>query len=211
MARLIGQRLGTILGQTIVVDNRPGAGGTIGARSVAEADPDGYTLLLGNTSTLVIGPLIYRTSTTPDQRTSPAVALLGTDLQSAGGDARHQPAKSVRDGCARQGDRRNSISPPPGIRDTAHLIGETLQAEPAGVDIVHVPYKDGRTVAAGGGCGRNASLPSRTTTIALPLAQAGTGKGLAVTMNVKSARVRFADDDRRRACRTSRRMSFTAS
>src|SRR5215468_7804870 len=60
MARLIGQRLTSILGQSIVIDNRPGAGGTIGARAVAESDPDGYTLLLGNTSTLVISPLIYK-------------------------------------------------------------------------------------------------------------------------------------------------------
>ena len=60
MARLIGQHLTSILGQGVVIDNRPGAGGTIGARAVAESDPDGYTLLLGNTSTLVISPLIYK-------------------------------------------------------------------------------------------------------------------------------------------------------
>src|SRR6516165_5692540 len=60
MARLIGQRLTSIVGQSIVIDNRPGAGGTIGARAVAESEPDGYTLLLGNTSTLVISPLIYK-------------------------------------------------------------------------------------------------------------------------------------------------------
>ena len=60
MARLIGQRISGTLGQSVVIDNRPGAGGTIGARAVAESDPDGYTLLLGNTSTLVISPLIYK-------------------------------------------------------------------------------------------------------------------------------------------------------
>src|SRR5262245_50303739 len=48
MARLIGQRLSATLGQSFVVENRAGAGGTIGARAVAEADADGYTLLLGN-------------------------------------------------------------------------------------------------------------------------------------------------------------------
>src|SRR6201987_155726 len=60
MARLIGQQLTSILGPGVVIDNRPGAGGTIGARAVAESDPDDYTLLLGNTSTLVISPLIYK-------------------------------------------------------------------------------------------------------------------------------------------------------
>ena len=60
MARLIGQRITAALHQPVVVDNRAGAGGTIAARAVAESDPDGYTLLLGNTSTLVISPLIYK-------------------------------------------------------------------------------------------------------------------------------------------------------
>src|SRR5215510_4687082 len=61
MARLIGQRMTAILGQGLVIDNRPGAAGTIGARAVAESEPDGYTVLLGNTSTLIIGPLTYKT------------------------------------------------------------------------------------------------------------------------------------------------------
>src|ERR1700676_2685938 len=60
MARLIGQRMAVSLGQPIVVENRAGAGGTIAARVVAESEPDGYTLLLGNTSTLIISPLMYR-------------------------------------------------------------------------------------------------------------------------------------------------------
>src|SRR5262245_25125098 len=62
MARVIGPRMTAILGQSLVIDNRPGAGGTIGARAVAESEPDGYTVLLGNTSTLIIGPLTYRTA-----------------------------------------------------------------------------------------------------------------------------------------------------
>jgi tripartite-type tricarboxylate transporter receptor subunit TctC len=78
MARLIGQRLTSILGQSIVIDNRPGAGGTIGARAVAESDPDGYTLLLGNTSTLVISPLIYKNVNYDPVKGFASVAALGT-------------------------------------------------------------------------------------------------------------------------------------
>ena len=78
MARLIGQRMTSILGQSIVVDNRPGAGGTIGARAVAESDPDGYTLLLGNTSTLIISPLIYRQVNYDPVKGFAPVASLGT-------------------------------------------------------------------------------------------------------------------------------------
>ncbi len=58
MARLIGQRLTSILGQSIVIDNRPGAGGTIGARAVAESDPDGYTLLGTTSNLLIVNPAL---------------------------------------------------------------------------------------------------------------------------------------------------------
>jgi tripartite-type tricarboxylate transporter receptor subunit TctC len=77
MARLVGQKLSTILGQSIVVENRAGAGGTLGARAVAEADADGYTLLLGNTSTLVIGPAVYRNVGYDPARSFAPVAMLG--------------------------------------------------------------------------------------------------------------------------------------
>ena len=78
MARLIGQRMASVLGQSIVIDNRPGAGGTIGARAVAESEPDGYALLLGNTSTLVISPLIYRNVNYDAVKGFAPIASLGT-------------------------------------------------------------------------------------------------------------------------------------
>jgi tripartite-type tricarboxylate transporter receptor subunit TctC len=78
MARLIAQRLPALLGQSTVVDNKPGAGGTLAARFVAEADPDGYTLLLGNTSTLVISPMVYRDVGYDPAAGFAPVALLGT-------------------------------------------------------------------------------------------------------------------------------------
>ncbi len=60
IGRIIGQQLNVILGQSIVVENRGGAGGTIGARLAAMADPDGYTLMFANTSTMSINPAVYR-------------------------------------------------------------------------------------------------------------------------------------------------------
>ncbi|HJY18245.1 MAG TPA: tripartite tricarboxylate transporter substrate-binding protein, partial [Xanthobacteraceae bacterium] len=60
MARLVAAGISPILGQTVFVDNRPGAGGMLGAEAVAEAEPDGYTLLLGNTANLIISPLLYK-------------------------------------------------------------------------------------------------------------------------------------------------------
>jgi len=58
MARLVGQHLGAGLGQQVVIDNRPGAGGIVGAEVVAKAEPDGYTLLMGNTA-LAVSPYLY--------------------------------------------------------------------------------------------------------------------------------------------------------
>src|SRR5579864_1170094 len=78
MARLIGQRLYALLGQPIVVENRPGAGGTLAARLIAESEPDGYTLLLGNTSTLVISPLMYKNVGYDALKAFAPIAWLGT-------------------------------------------------------------------------------------------------------------------------------------
>src|SRR5687768_5664312 len=61
MARLLSDKMAAALGQPVVVENRPGgAGGTIGAKSVATAEPDGHTLLMGSTSSLLIAPLIFK-------------------------------------------------------------------------------------------------------------------------------------------------------
>ncbi|MGB6967302.1 MAG: tripartite tricarboxylate transporter substrate-binding protein, partial [Xanthobacteraceae bacterium] len=60
MARLVSDKMANTLGQPVIVENRPGAGGTIGAKTVLTADPDGYTLLLGSTSTLLIAPGVYK-------------------------------------------------------------------------------------------------------------------------------------------------------
>src|SRR5262249_39208959 len=61
MARLLSDKLAAALGQPVIVENRaPGAGGTIGARTILAAEPDGHTLLLGSTSNLLIAPLIYK-------------------------------------------------------------------------------------------------------------------------------------------------------
>ena len=78
MARLLAPHMSAALGQPVVVDNRPGAGGTIAARAAAESEPDGHTLLLGNTSTLVISPLIYKNIGYDPLKAFAPVARLGT-------------------------------------------------------------------------------------------------------------------------------------
>ena len=64
MARLMAQKMQQLLGQSVIIDNRAGAGGALGARVAATADPDGYTLFYGNTSTLAVIPAVSRTRAT---------------------------------------------------------------------------------------------------------------------------------------------------
>jgi tripartite-type tricarboxylate transporter receptor subunit TctC len=59
MARLATQQLSARLGQSVIIDNRGGAGGTIAAKAAAAAEPDGYTLMFGNTATFAVGPVVY--------------------------------------------------------------------------------------------------------------------------------------------------------
>ena len=63
VGRGVAEKMGELLGEKIIIDNRAGAGGTVGTRAVAKADPDGYTLVLGYTGTLAIGPSLYKNVT----------------------------------------------------------------------------------------------------------------------------------------------------
>jgi tripartite-type tricarboxylate transporter receptor subunit TctC len=184
MARLIGQRMTAMLGQSIVVDNRPGAGGTIGARATAESEPDGYTLLLGNTSTLIIGPLIYRSAGYDPAKSFAPVALLGTTSNLL---IVHPalPVRSVQELIAlarAQPGKLNYASA--GIGTPPHLIGEMFKQR-LGLDVVHVPYKGGgpslQAVVAG-----EAQLSFENPASSLPQVQAGNVRALAVTSASRS-------------------------
>jgi tripartite-type tricarboxylate transporter receptor subunit TctC len=179
MARLIGQRMAVTLGRPIVVENRAGAGGTIAARVVAEAEPDGYTLLLGNTSTLVISPLMYKNVGYDALKAFAPIARLGTTsdiLVTNPGFPARTLAELIASAKANPGKLNYST---PGIGTPPHLIGEMLKLR-AGVDIVHVPYKSGgqsiQAVVAG-----EVQFTFENPAVALPLVQAGVVRALAVT------------------------------
>ena len=179
MARLIGQRVSSILGQSVVIDNRPGAGGTIGARVVAESDPDGYTLLLGNTSTLVISPLIYKNVNYDPVKGFAPIATLGTTsnlLIVNPGLAATSVRELIALARARPGKLNYSSA---GIGTPPHLIGEMFKQR-LGLDVVHVPYKGGgpsvQAVVAG-----ETQFSFENPASSLPLVQAGNVRALAST------------------------------
>ena len=179
MARLIGQRMTQSLGRPIVVENRPGAGGTIAARAVAESEPDGYTLLLGNTSTLIISPLMFKNVGYDALKAFTPIARLGTTsdiLVTNPGFPAKTLAQLIAYAKANPGKLNYST---PGIGTPPHLIGEMLKLR-AGVETVHVPYKSGgqsiQAVIAG-----EVQFTFENPAIALPLVQAGVVRALAVT------------------------------
>jgi tripartite-type tricarboxylate transporter receptor subunit TctC len=141
-ARWVAQKLNAALGQTVIVDNRPAAGGVPGTAAVAKAAPDGYTLLAGNPGPLTVAPAIslnvpYDTlrDFTPVTLVakSPSVLIVHPAL----------PAKNVKEFIALAKSRPGKLNyGTPGVGTVGHLSTEAF-AHQVGINVVHVPYKGG--------------------------------------------------------------------
>jgi tripartite-type tricarboxylate transporter receptor subunit TctC len=187
MARLIGNRLAATLGQPFVIENRPGAGGTIGARAVAEAEADGYTLLLGNTSTLVIGPVVYKSVGYDAAKSFAPIAVLGTTsnvLVVHPSVAARSVAELIALAKAQPGKLNYSS---PGSGTPPHLIGEMLKLK-TGTEIVHVPYKGGGLSMQAAVAGE-VQMTFENPAVSLPLVQGGQVRALAVTSEKRNPQV----------------------
>jgi tripartite-type tricarboxylate transporter receptor subunit TctC len=139
-ARLTSQQWSSALGQTIVVDNRGGAGGTIGTEQVAKSTPDGYTVLWGNVGPLAIGPSLYKKlGYDINKDFAPVSQALSLPFVMFTSPA--LPANSVKEVVAyAKAHPRELNFGSTGIGSGIHLITEMFKAQ-AGIDIVHVPYK----------------------------------------------------------------------
>ncbi|WP_132980127.1 MULTISPECIES: tripartite tricarboxylate transporter substrate binding protein [unclassified Pigmentiphaga] len=139
LARDIAQPLADILGQPIVVDNKPGAGGNIGADLVAKAAPDGHTLLLA-TNTLTINPFVLRSIPFDVARDlAPVMRIANQPIVIVVNNA--LPVKNMRELVAyadEHPDRLNYASPGSG---TPHHMAAELFKQVSGIRMVHVPYK----------------------------------------------------------------------
>jgi tripartite-type tricarboxylate transporter receptor subunit TctC len=183
MARLLSDKMAANLGQPVVVENRPGAGGTIGARSVLAAAPDGYTLLMGSTSTLLIAPSIYKNagynagSFTPVARVADASEMLGVHPS--------VPAKSVAELIALAKSKPGTLNfGSAGIGTLPHMEGELLKAR-AQIDINHVPYRGGG-LALTGLIGGQVEILFTTVTQMLANVKEGRVRGLAIAGATRS-------------------------
>jgi len=140
LARLLGQKLSEALGQTFVIDNRPGAGGTIGTDVAARSAADGHTLLMINAGH-VINPALYKALAYDTIKSFSPVGLVGTASYVL---VVHPsvPAKSVKDLIALGRARSDLTFASSGNASTTHLAAELFK-NMAGTKMTHVPYKGG--------------------------------------------------------------------
>lgn len=178
VGREVGQKLGEVLKQSVIIENRPGAGGNLGANLVAHATPDGYTLFMA-TIAHTMAPGIYRKlpySFTKDLdpigmvATTPNVLVVNNSL----------PVKSVKDLIAYAKANPGKINfGSAGSGSTEHFSGELFRSM-AGVDITHVPYKGGAPMMTDL-IGGQIQMAIETSASAAPYVRSGKVKALAVS------------------------------
>ncbi|HXL12642.1 MAG TPA: tripartite tricarboxylate transporter substrate binding protein [Bradyrhizobium sp.] len=140
VGRVIADRMSQLLGESIVVDNRPGAGGTVGTKLVAKSEPDGYTLLLGYTGTLAIGPSLYKNVGYDPRKDFAPIGMIGHAPNSL---VVHPsfPAKTVAELIAYAKAHPGQVNfGSAGVGTVSHICGEYF-AQAAGITLVHIPYK----------------------------------------------------------------------
>jgi tripartite-type tricarboxylate transporter receptor subunit TctC len=147
LARVVGQALGEELGQPVVIDNKPGAGGNIGSDYVAKSAPDGYTLVLASVGTHAINSSLYRKMPYDPVKDFTPVALFATvpTVLVVHPNVKANTARELIALAKSRPGRLNYASA--GIGTTQHLAGEMLK-ESAGIEVVHVPYKGGGQAVA---------------------------------------------------------------
>ena len=184
IARLLSDKMGAALGQPVIVENRTGgAGGIIGAKSVATAEPDGHTLFMGSTSSVLIAPLIYKnagnTAATfaPVARVAESTEMLGVHPS--------VPVSTVSELVSLAKSRPGALSyGSAGVGTLPHLEGEFLKTA-AQIEMVHVLYRGGGQ-ALTGLLGGEVQVLFSTLVQILPHVRDGRLKGLAVTSETRS-------------------------
>lgn len=140
VARVVADKMSQLLGQSIVVDNRGGAGGTVGTKAAAKSDPDGYTILVGYTGTLAIGPSLYKNAGYDPRKDFAPIGMIGHAPTSL---VVHPsfPAKTVAELIAYAKANPGKINfGSAGVGTVSHVTGEYF-ARSAGITLVHIPYK----------------------------------------------------------------------
>jgi tripartite-type tricarboxylate transporter receptor subunit TctC len=180
VGRIISVRLGELLGQQIVIENRAGAAGNIGMESAAKSPADGYTLYLGNIGTLAINPALYANLAVSPLKDFAPVTLV-SDMPSALVANTTLPVASVKELVAylkAQPGKFNYASPGSGSLNRLEM---EMFRKANGIDMIHVPYKGGAGPATVGLIGGETQVMFNTMASVISFIKAGRVKGLAVT------------------------------
>ena len=182
IARFIAERLGTALGQSVVVDNRPGAGGMLGVRNGVAAKPDGYTLTLISNS-YTVNPSLYKLPFDPVADITPIAQIAQGPFLVVVNPAVpvHSVAELIALAKAKPGEINYASS---GQGSIPHLATELL-AGMAGIKLTHVPYRGGGPALTDTIAGRTSVFLSPTST-AMQHVKAGTLRAIAVTTATRS-------------------------
>jgi tripartite-type tricarboxylate transporter receptor subunit TctC len=185
IARPLANRLSEVWGQQVVIENRGGGGGNVGAQAVAQSAPDGYTILLGGPN-LAINPFLYPSSYNPVHDLAPVTLV--TVIPNLMMVPNSSPAKSVNEFIEyTKANRGKTTFASTGIGASPHLSGELFKRK-AGIDMTHVPYR-------GAGLAMNDLIPGRVDVMFSNLPgvisqhQSRTIRGLAVTSAKRSPAV----------------------
>lgn len=184
VGRVIAQKLSDALGQQVVVENRAGAGGSIGAGVVAKAAPDGYTLLLGSASELVQYPNVFPVTFDPQKDFAPIALIATVPLVLTASEK--LPVNSVQEVIAHARKNPGKLNyGSAGVGSSTHLA-MALFANMSQTDMINVPYKGSVPVVTDLLAG-NLDLAMPTMSAVLPNAQGGKLKLLAVSTGKRAA------------------------
>jgi tripartite-type tricarboxylate transporter receptor subunit TctC len=184
IARMVGDKLAAALGQPIVIEDKPGAGGNIGAAAVARANPDGYTLLMSGSPTHSVGPYLYKNLSYDPMHDVPPVAMLAVapNLLVVNSSL---PVKSVADLVKLAREKPHTVTySSAGVGTSGYLAAELLKAS-AGLEISHVPYKSGPEAVTGVLSG-SVTFMFFTLPAVLPQVEAGQLRALAIASAERS-------------------------
>jgi tripartite-type tricarboxylate transporter receptor subunit TctC len=182
MGRLAADALGRHIGQPVVVENRPGAGGNIGAKAAAQAEPDGHTLFLGTMATQGVNPVLY-----PDPSFDPRRDLVGVGMMAdmpnvlVCNPRRWNPANAQEAIARMKAEPGKILFGSVGNGSSSHL-SQVMLTRMAGLDVVHVPYR-GSSPAVAAMIAGDLDLLFDASATSTPHIRGGSVKALAVTMN----------------------------
>lgn len=182
MGRLAAEAMGRHLGQPVVVENRPGAGGNIGAKVAAQAEPDGYTLFLGTMATQGVNPVLYPDPSFDARRDLVGVGMMADMPNLMVCNPRRWNPATAQEAIARmKAEPGKILFGSVGNGSSSHL-SQVMLTQLAGLEVVHVPYR-GSSPAVAAMMAGDLDLLFDASATSGPHVKAGTLKALALTMN----------------------------